>query len=95
MNAKLPYSILPVEPGSLLSLVSPEALPPAEAPAPVLAVADIQDPPLPPVADLSDKASVTAAPQTSPPRSGQSAISVNAALSLLIVMLSFVQLRFL
>ncbi|XP_065016855.1 glycerophosphodiester phosphodiesterase GDPDL6-like [Musa acuminata AAA Group] len=95
MNAKLPYSILPVEPGSLLSLVSPEALPPAEAPAPVLAVADIQDPPLPPVADLSDKASVTAAPQTSPPRSGQSAIAVNAALSLLIVMLSFVQLRFL
>ncbi|CAL9773908.1 unnamed protein product [Musa acuminata subsp. burmannicoides] len=95
MNAKLSYSILPVEPGSLLSLVSPEALPPAEAPAPVLAVADIQDPPLPPVADLSDKASVTAAPQTSPPRSGQSAIAVNAALSLLIVMLSFVQLRFL
>ncbi|CAL9196333.1 unnamed protein product [Musa hybrid cultivar] len=95
MNAKLSYSILPVEPGSLLSLVSPEALPPAEAPAPVLAVADIQDPPLPPVADLSDKASVTAAPQTSPPRSGQSAIAVNAALSLLIVMLSFIQLRFL
>lgn len=95
MNAKLSYTILPVEPGSLLSLVSPEALPPAEAPAPVLAVADIQDPPLPPVADLSDKASVTAAPQTSPPRSGQSAIAVNAAHSLLIVMLSFIQLRFL
>ncbi|KAJ8461742.1 hypothetical protein OPV22_034668 [Ensete ventricosum] len=94
LNAKLSYSILPVEPGSLLSLVAPEALPPAEAPAPVLAVADIQDTPLPPVADLSDKASVTAAPQTSPPRSGQPAIAVNAALSLLTVMLSFVQLSF-
>ncbi|CAL9075451.1 unnamed protein product [Musa textilis] len=94
LNAKLSYSILPVEPGSLLSLVSPEALPPAEAPAPVLAVADIQDPPLPPVADLSDKASVTAAPQTSPPRSGQPAIAVNAALSLLILMLSFIRLSF-
>ncbi|RWW04291.1 hypothetical protein GW17_00032494 [Ensete ventricosum] len=94
LNAKLSYSILPVEPGSLLSLVAPEALPPAEAPAPVLAVADIQDTPLPPVADLSDKASVTAAPQTSPPRSGQPAIAVNTALSLLIVMLSFVQLSF-
>ncbi|KAK2646705.1 hypothetical protein Ddye_021900 [Dipteronia dyeriana] len=53
MNADLPYPILPAEPGGLLSLVPEEVQPPATAPAPALAVADILDPPLPPVADVS------------------------------------------
>ncbi|XP_047326202.1 glycerophosphodiester phosphodiesterase GDPDL7-like [Impatiens glandulifera] len=41
-----PYSILPAQPGSLLQLTQPGILPPSEAPAPPLTVADIVDPPL-------------------------------------------------
>ncbi|XP_042399846.1 glycerophosphodiester phosphodiesterase GDPDL7-like [Zingiber officinale] len=52
VNAKLAYQILPIELGAHIALVPPEALPPAEAPAPALQVSDIQDPALPPVADL-------------------------------------------
>lgn len=48
-NLNLTYSILPANPGSLLNLVDPGALPPAEGPAPVLEAADVVDPPLPPV----------------------------------------------
>ncbi|RWV88039.1 hypothetical protein BHE74_00045436 [Ensete ventricosum] len=88
LNANLPYSILPAEPGTLLSLASPDAGSPAEAPAPVLEVADVVDPPLPPVIDLVEKAPVTS-PTTQHPPSGQPANAVNAALCLLTVMLSF------
>lgn len=88
LNANLPYSILPAEPGTLLSLASPDAAPPAEAPAPVLEVADVVDPPLPPVADLVEKAPVTS-PTTQHPPSGQPANVTNAALCLLMAMLSF------
>ncbi|CAD5173509.1 unnamed protein product [Musa acuminata subsp. malaccensis] len=88
LNANLPYSILPAEPGTLLSLASPDAAPPAEAPAPVLEVADVVDPPLPPVADLVEKAPVTS-PTTQHPPSGQPANVANAALCLLMAMLSF------
>ncbi|KAG1363936.1 putative Glycerophosphodiester phosphodiesterase GDPDL7 [Cocos nucifera] len=49
VEANLPFSILPVEPGSLLKEAQPELLPPAQAPAPALDAADIVDPPLPPV----------------------------------------------
>ncbi|CAH2051095.1 unnamed protein product [Thlaspi arvense] len=45
-NAKRSYSILRVKPGALLELVPPEAAPPVTAPAPVLNVADVVDPPL-------------------------------------------------
>ncbi|KAG6519301.1 hypothetical protein ZIOFF_022794 [Zingiber officinale] len=85
-NAKLDYSILPIEPGSLLDLAPPEALPPAEAPAPPLQVADIQDPPLPPVTNLSQASSVVAPPTTSP--SGQSANVPSITLCLLLLVLS-------
>ncbi|KAF8033781.1 hypothetical protein BT93_C0134 [Corymbia citriodora subsp. variegata] len=47
LNAK--QAILPVQPGSLMGIIE-GAEPPAEAPAPVLEVSDIVDPPLPPVA---------------------------------------------
>lgn len=85
----LPYSILPIQPGSLLSLAPAEALPPAEAPAPVLEVTDITYPPLPAVAHVADDVPV-AAPVDSPPApSGQPAKVANAAaLCLLPAMLS-------
>ncbi|KAI4376744.1 hypothetical protein MLD38_014470 [Melastoma candidum] len=45
-------AILPAQPGSLVSIIE-GAEPPAGAPAQALEVADIVDPPLPPVADRS------------------------------------------
>lgn len=87
INAKLAYQILPIEPGALFALVPPEALPPAEAPAPALQVSDIQDPALPPVANLSEK-SAAVAPPTTTPSSSQSSNVANIALCLLVVMLS-------
>ncbi|KAK9947372.1 hypothetical protein M0R45_003001 [Rubus argutus] len=49
-KADIPYPILPIEPGSLLSLIPPEQVAPAEAPIPPLQATSIVDPPLPPVA---------------------------------------------
>ncbi|KAL9223915.1 hypothetical protein vseg_000007 [Gypsophila vaccaria] len=48
-NANVEYPLTPVEPGGLLDLAAHDALPPSAAPLPVLDVADIVDPPLPPV----------------------------------------------
>ncbi|KAL0013559.1 hypothetical protein SO802_000628 [Lithocarpus litseifolius] len=54
------YNILPVEAGSLLSLVPSEVQPPAAAPLPPLDSADVADPPLPPVANISTASSPVA-----------------------------------
>ncbi|KAL1209660.1 Glycerophosphodiester phosphodiesterase GDPDL4 [Cardamine amara subsp. amara] len=43
-----PY-MSPVQPASLLIIVNPDSLPPAEAPNPVITDADVTEPPLPPV----------------------------------------------
>ncbi|VVB07905.1 unnamed protein product [Arabis nemorensis] len=51
-----PYMI-PVQPGGLLTIVSPTSLPPAEAPNPVFTDADVSEPPLPPVIARSPTAS--------------------------------------
>ncbi|KAE9462613.1 hypothetical protein C3L33_05479, partial [Rhododendron williamsianum] len=52
--------ILPIRPGTLLHLVPPSILPPAEAPAPVLEVADVVDPPLPAASNGSASTPATA-----------------------------------
>ncbi|KFK27133.1 hypothetical protein AALP_AA8G339300 [Arabis alpina] len=52
-----PYMI-PVQPAGLLTIVSPNSLPPAEAPNPVFTDADVTEPPLPPV--------IARSPTTSP-----------------------------
>ncbi|KAG6673477.1 hypothetical protein I3842_16G114300 [Carya illinoinensis] len=53
------YNVLPAQAGSLLSLVPREAQPPAETPLPPLQVSDVVDPPLPPVANITDAAPST------------------------------------
>ncbi|XP_020102403.1 glycerophosphodiester phosphodiesterase GDPDL7-like [Ananas comosus] len=94
-NAKLPYTILPTEPGSLLSLAPPEAAPPAEPPAPILEASDVVDPPLPPVADLSEKSAPPAATPPAPTEpSGQPGTSANAVICLLAVVLSIIYLNY-
>ncbi|KNA03341.1 hypothetical protein SOVF_210130 [Spinacia oleracea] len=53
-NTNLEYPITPVEPGALLEIAAPEALPPSGAPAPALQAASIVDPPLPPVSKAEE-----------------------------------------
>ncbi|XP_057967689.1 glycerophosphodiester phosphodiesterase GDPDL7-like [Malania oleifera] len=90
LNANTQFPILPVETGSLLSLVSGDALAPANAPLPPLDVSDVIDPPLPPVAtNVNGSASVPAPVPAETPRSSSSKHLANMGLSLLaIAMLS-------
>ncbi|KAJ0029955.1 hypothetical protein Pint_14559 [Pistacia integerrima] len=53
LNADLPYTILPIAPGDMLSIIPEPVQLPASAPNPSLNIADIVDPPLPPVANGS------------------------------------------
>uniref|UniRef100_A0A5B6Z2P3 glycerophosphodiester phosphodiesterase n=1 Tax=Davidia involucrata TaxID=16924 RepID=A0A5B6Z2P3_DAVIN len=86
LNAKLAYSILPIEPGSLLSLAPSDLQPPAAAPAPALNVADIVDPPLPVVSNVSGSIPPAAAPAQNP-RSSSPRNVANVALFLVAIML--------
>ncbi|KAM0974271.1 hypothetical protein ACFX2C_017475 [Malus domestica] len=56
-KANVPYAILPVEPGSLSSLIAPEALSPAQAPSQALQTSKVVDPPLPEVVKKKDSSS--------------------------------------
>uniref|UniRef100_A0A5B6Z2M4 glycerophosphodiester phosphodiesterase n=1 Tax=Davidia involucrata TaxID=16924 RepID=A0A5B6Z2M4_DAVIN len=86
LNANLPYTILPVEPGSLLSLGLRDVQPPAAAPAPALNVADVVDPPLPAVISNVSTSTPAAAP-AGKPRSNSPKNVANMALSLVAIML--------
>ncbi|GKV03334.1 hypothetical protein SLEP1_g15655 [Rubroshorea leprosula] len=71
-------AILPAEPGGLLFQVHPETQPPAVAPSPPLEIADVVDPPLPAVANVSSPSS----PYTTEPISSSTAKAANIGLSL-------------
>ncbi|XP_031479028.1 glycerophosphodiester phosphodiesterase GDPDL7-like [Nymphaea colorata] len=87
------YTILSIQPNNLLSSVSAsDGLPPAEAPAPVLSVSDVSEPPLPPVSIVSHE-SPAAAPEKSSLPSGHPAFGVNIVLSLIMMALSIVSLN--
>ncbi|XP_047336964.1 glycerophosphodiester phosphodiesterase GDPDL3-like [Impatiens glandulifera] len=49
LGSKTPNYMSPVQPGSLLQLITPDLMPPAEAPYGILDEADVAEPPLPPV----------------------------------------------
>ncbi|XP_030546737.1 glycerophosphodiester phosphodiesterase GDPDL6-like [Rhodamnia argentea] len=88
LNAE--QAILPVQPGSLVSIIQ-GAEPPAEAPAPILEVADIVDPPLPPVAvDLS----VNSPPAPAPDAKDSSALKIVADLGLSLAAVGALNLLF-
>ncbi|XP_059658603.1 glycerophosphodiester phosphodiesterase GDPDL7-like [Cornus florida] len=80
-KTKTPYSILPVMPGSLLSLINPKFNTPADSPTHPLATTDVVDPPLPPVSNVSH-VSKTAATAPAPQQSGQAAQVANVGLCL-------------
>ncbi|KAL5727947.1 glycerophosphodiester phosphodiesterase [Ranunculus cassubicifolius] len=74
MGNNTPDYMLPAQPGSLMTLIQPVALPPAEAPAPILRDGDVAEPPLPPVlrqdpnSGGSPPPSNTQSPSSSDPR---------------------------
>lgn len=75
-------TILPANPGELLATVPAELQPPAQAPLPALQVANVVDPPLPPVVNLTKPETV--APPNPAPSSGARAC-VNSVLSLVAI----------
>ncbi|GMH18991.1 hypothetical protein Nepgr_020832 [Nepenthes gracilis] len=79
INAKVELPFSPIQPGGLIQLAVTEMLPPAEAPAPDLEVADVVDPPLPEV--IKDNSTVPAdAPNGQKSSSHTSAASMGFSL---------------
>ncbi|CAN8248423.1 unnamed protein product [Cochlearia groenlandica] len=84
LNKDQPYAILPAEAGALLTVAAKEAQPPASAPNPPLEAKDVNDPPLPPVANLASSNATGGGPaNTPPPASGTVATTASLGLSLL------------
>ncbi|KAA0048165.1 glycerophosphodiester phosphodiesterase GDPDL4-like [Cucumis melo var. makuwa] len=81
-----PNYMSPVQPGSLLQLVTPNYLPPKTPPSPVLDDKDVAEPPLPPVSAKppapAGEGGSTAAPPTSKPN-GQPKLGAGAGFLLL------------
>ncbi|XP_060187633.1 glycerophosphodiester phosphodiesterase GDPDL4 [Lycium barbarum] len=87
----LPPYMSPVQPGSLLTLMAPQFMPPAEAPNPVLTEKDVTEPPLPPVAKInpaSDNGSTAAGPN--PPPNGQSSLVGSILMSSVAILLAMI-----
>lgn len=79
----------PVQPGSLLGLMTPQSMPPVEPPYPVLNESDVTEPPLPPVAKINpsnDNGSTARAPATAP--NGQSSVVASILMSSVAVLLA-------
>ncbi|ERN18301.1 hypothetical protein AMTRI_Chr10g230030 [Amborella trichopoda] len=71
--SKSKYNVPLIVPRGLLQVADPSALPPADAPAPLLKVPDVVEPPLPPVAAKvpSSSPGTGSAPGSSPANNGQ------------------------
>ncbi|KAK9689421.1 hypothetical protein RND81_09G058600 [Saponaria officinalis] len=83
-----PIYMSPVQPAQLIQLVTPDLLPPAEAPNPLLKEADISESPLPAVSknDSAAPTSTAEAPKGSP--SGQHQITASALISILSIIVA-------
>ncbi|KAG6474369.1 hypothetical protein ZIOFF_068303 [Zingiber officinale] len=68
LGSDVPIYMQPIEAGQLLSLMTPNSLPPALSPIPPLTVSDVVEPPLP---SVSRSVSPGAAPASLQPSSGQ------------------------
>jgi hypothetical protein len=92
LNRKTPPNYMnPVQPGSLLQLVTTQYLPPAEAPNPILTEADVVQPPLPPISAVSpasSPASSTPGGATPPSPSGGPKVASSVFLSSLAMLLA-------
>ncbi|KAJ7960857.1 Glycerophosphodiester phosphodiesterase [Quillaja saponaria] len=85
-----PAYMTPVQPGGLIQLITPQLLPPAASPLPVLTDSDVSEPPLPPVSDVVPTSSPGAGftPAAQSPRNAQPKIAVCFYLSSLAVLLA-------
>nr|DAD20315.1 TPA_asm: hypothetical protein HUJ06_021778 [Nelumbo nucifera] len=70
MGKNIPIYMTPVQPGSLMQVITPDFLPPAEAPNPVLEDSNVAEPPFP-SAKTNTSSGTAAASPTSPKPSGQ------------------------
>ncbi|QHO50493.1 hypothetical protein HN51_002296 [Arachis hypogaea] len=77
-------TILPAQPGDLMSTVDPQTLPPAESPLPPLEVDNVVDPPLPAVSNSKDEPSAHPPPTKPASSSSFRANKVNIGLSLVV-----------
>ncbi|KAL5700166.1 glycerophosphodiester phosphodiesterase [Ranunculus cassubicifolius] len=86
MGDNMPTYMSPVEPGSLLQLITPDQLPPAEAPYPLLTESDVAQGPLPPVSNILPNSDGSPQPSNTPNRNSNvrltAAISFSSLLSL-------------
>ncbi|CAH8317786.1 unnamed protein product [Eruca vesicaria subsp. sativa] len=78
----------PVQPGGLLEVVSPAALPPAQAPNPVFTDADVTEPPLPPVTAKTPTSTPGTPSTTAPAPSGQTRLTLSLLLSVFAMVLA-------
>ncbi|KAI8535539.1 hypothetical protein RHMOL_Rhmol10G0181900 [Rhododendron molle] len=93
-DAKLDYTFTPVLPGAMLQSFSGggSGMPPAAAPAPTLAIADVVDPPLPPVYNSSTATNISASTEPNaatapaPSKNSQTTNVANLGVSLIAVM---------
>lgn len=86
-----PAYMAPASPGQLLPLMTPQLMPPAEAPNPILTEADVADSPIPPAI----KPSPPTGNATSPPSASPSGQPPKAAVGILFSSLAIVVVAFL
>ncbi|XP_009390640.2 glycerophosphodiester phosphodiesterase GDPDL3-like [Musa acuminata AAA Group] len=91
LGSKKPNYMLPIDAGQLLPLMAPDALPPAQAPMPVLNASDVVEPPFPQVTPKGSVGAEAPPPKAPSPSSGQQQIA-SLLLALPMVMLSVIHL---
>uniref|UniRef100_A0A5B6Z502 glycerophosphodiester phosphodiesterase n=1 Tax=Davidia involucrata TaxID=16924 RepID=A0A5B6Z502_DAVIN len=95
LGKKTPSYMSPVQPGSLMQVMTPQYLPPAEAPNPVLTLDDVVEPPLPSVVvkgPTSNTSSGSTAAHPTPPPNGQRKVVACIFLSNLAILLATLML---
>ncbi|KAA3467423.1 glycerophosphodiester phosphodiesterase GDPDL3-like [Gossypium australe] len=85
---KTPTYMSPVQPGSLLQLVTTDYLPPAEAPKPYLTESDVVEPPLPPVAKTTLNSTPSGTVAAAPAPNGQPKVAASIIVPLMAVLLA-------
>lgn len=85
---KTPNYMIPVQPGSLLQIVAPEYMPPAEAPKPYLTESDVVEPPLPPVSKTNSNSTPCGTVAAAPAPNGQPKVAASIFVPLMAVLLA-------
>lgn len=88
----LPSYMSPVEDNDLLTLVTPDYLPPAQAPLPPLTESEVSESPLPAVNKTAPSPGPSSGTKASPPGNAQAKVTICFFLSSLAVFVSFLLL---